>query len=223
MQTKRACVAMLGAAAVLGGCGGGGSSGSGSIGSKTSGAIGVAHGRGSSTGRSLTSTSTNATTSSSSATATIPRSATATTVHGVRIAGTPSTEITNFGKAAGESELAVVRKTIKTYYADLAADRGAAACALLGPRIHHSIERSLGGTRLGHGQGGCTGIMAMVFRHHPGRPSTLPTLVAVTGMRVSGDRGYALISTKQRPSSEIRIERDHGVWKMAALIGSPLA
>jgi hypothetical protein len=63
----------------------------------------------------------------------------------------------------------------------------------------------------------------VIFRHHPGQQSTVSPDVTVTGVRVGGERGYALISTKTRPSGEIRIEREHGAWRIGSLIGSPLA
>jgi hypothetical protein len=232
-RLSAAVPALAAAALLLGGCGGGESSTTASSAASAANGSTAASNGATSTGASTARASTagsgapaatttapagaSSTTPSTAATTTTPR-----TTKAVRVSGMPGTTITHFGSAAASGDQAAVTKLVKSYYAALAADRGGAACALLGARIRSAIEHSIGRTPLAHGHG-CEGVVTIVFRHHPGQKSTVSQSVTVTGVRVSGDRGYALISTPQRPSEEIRIEREHGAWKVGALIGSPLA
>jgi len=91
---------------------------------------------------------------------------------------------------------------------------------MLTARIQRLLARSIGHNPLLHGKG-CVGAFKLLFGRHGGASAVSPT-VAVTGVRVSGDRAYALFSTQSIPSAQIRVEREHGAWKIGSLIGSPL-
>jgi hypothetical protein len=127
----------------------------------------------------------------------------------------------SFGSPASASEQAAVTSTVKAYYAAVAADQGTTACSLLAARVQAAIVRSLGRSALLRGKG-CPVILKLLFHHQAGQAGAISPAVTVTALRVSGDRGYALISTKAKPKGDIRVEREHGAWKVAALIGSAL-
>lgn len=214
-QTIKSSLGLLAAAALLGGCGGSEST------THSSGSTAAVSSAGAATA-SRAAGSASVQPSSRTVTAPAGTSSTPSTTKAVRVSGMPGTTITHFGTAASANDRTAVTTLVKSYYAAIAADRGKAACALLGARIHGVIERSLGSTKLARGRG-CEGTLTTVFRHSHGRPGIVEAAVTVTGVRVKGNRGYALISTKLRPHEQIRIEREHGAWKIAALIGSPLA
>jgi hypothetical protein len=125
-----------------------------------------------------------------------------------------------FGHLAGAAEQATITRLVQSYYAALSSGREVAACGMLTDRIQRLLKRSVGNNPLLHGKG-CVGAFKLLFGRRGGASAVSPT-VAVTGVRVSGDRAYALFSTQSIPSAQIRVEREHGAWKIGSLIGSPL-
>jgi hypothetical protein len=91
---------------------------------------------------------------------------------------------------------------------------------MLSARIQGLLERSIGRSPLLRGKG-CVGAFKLLFARR-GHASAVSPTVNVTSVRVGGDRGYALISTAEVPSGQIRVEHEHGAWKIGSLIGSPL-
>lgn len=166
---------------------------------------------------------TSATTSSASGSA--PTSPTAPATTTTRTSSSSSTQAppnpTTYGHLASASERAAVSRVVQGYYAALSSGRQAAACKLLTAHIQQLLERSIRRTSLLHGKG-CVGAFKLIFGRG-GRASTISPTVSVTGVRIQGEKGYALFSTQSLPSAQIRVEREHGVWKIASLIGSPLA
>jgi hypothetical protein len=218
MRAKiKSSLVLIAAAALLAGCGGGaksatGTGGAGQASSSSSGAVSTGT---SSTGTSSTSSSTAA------APATTPKTTASSPAPGAPSGAKPESAAT-YGHPAGAGEQAAVTSTVKAYYAALASGSEAAACSMLGARIQGLLEKSIGRSPLLRGKG-CVGAFKLLFGHRRGGASAVSRDVSVSGVRVSGDRGYALISTKALPSGEIRIEREHGAWKIGSLIGTPIA
>lgn len=195
----RAATAALLVVLVLAGCGGGGSH------TATS-------------GSSITVSSAGAATPSTSST-----SATGAATHTAKSSSTPSVpNATTYGHPASAADKAAVAQVVKAYYASLSSGHEAAACSMLSNRIEGLLERSVKRSPLLHGKG-CIGAYKLLFGRRPGRPNVVASTVSVTGVRVSGDRGYALVATRSIPSGQIRIEREHGSWKIGSLIAEPVA
>lgn len=195
-RAPRAALASLALAALLAGCGGG------------SHATNV--------GTSATANSTGA--SAPTASATTPSAPTTSTSPSSSSPQTATNPVT-YGHLANASEQAAVTHVVSAYYAALASGHEATACGLLTARIQRLLQRSIKRTPLLHGKG-CVGAFKLIFGHR-GASAISPT-VSVTGFRVQGDRGYALFSTQSIPSAQIRVEREHGTWKIGSLIGSPV-
>jgi hypothetical protein len=129
--------------------------------------------------------------------------------------------IQRYGSAAGSSDKAAVTAAVKAYYAAIAAGDGVKACALLDSTFQQSLSRSLGRSPLLRSKG-CAGIIQLLFQHRPGQPGRVSAAVTVTGVRLNGDHGFALITTHSIPAGEISVGREHGSWKVGSLIGSAL-
>jgi hypothetical protein len=65
-------------------------------------------------------------------------------------------------------------------------------------------------------------VMSKLFRQVPGQPSAVLGATEVTGVRVKGRKGYALLHSRAMPEGDISVERELGVWKVGALIGGAL-
>lgn len=129
--------------------------------------------------------------------------------------------IQTFGNEAGVAEKQAVTATVKRYYAAVAAGDGASACALLSPGLSKSIIQSLGHSAVLRGKG-CAGILALLFKHGSAQSGASLADIEVTGVRIKGDRGFALLHSKTMPSGEISVDRENGAWKVGALIGGAL-
>ena len=197
-RAPRAALTSLALAALLAGCGGGGSH--------------------------ATNARTSATTSATNASPPTPSTTTAPTQTTRTSPSSPPNQAppnpVTYGHLASASEQAAVTRVVRAYYAALSSSHEVAACALLTARIQHLLQKSIGRSPLLHGKG-CVGAFKLLFGHH-GRASAVSPTVSVTGVRVQGNRGYALFSTQSLPSAQIRVEREHGTWKVGSLIGTPL-
>jgi hypothetical protein len=127
--------------------------------------------------------------------------------------------IQKFGREAPPSDKSAVAVAVKAYYAAVAADDGGASCALLSAGLQQSIVQSLGrAPTLRHK--GCAGILTLFFGRRRG--ASISPAVTVIGVRLKGDHGFALISTRTAPTGEIPVVRENGEWKIGALIGSSI-
>lgn len=129
--------------------------------------------------------------------------------------------IQTYGHEAGEADTQAVTAVVKRYYAAVAAGDGATACSLLASALGRSIVQSFGRSPALRGKG-CAGIVSLLVKSSPGAPGADLAAVTVTHVRVNGSRGFALLRSKTIPSGEITVDREHGAWKVGALIGSAL-
>jgi hypothetical protein len=65
----------------------------------------------------------------------------------------------------------------------------------------------------------CGAIASRQFKHVH---RELAGAVGITGVRVSGSEGLALLGSRTMPASEIFVRREGGVWKIDALFGAAL-
>jgi hypothetical protein len=129
--------------------------------------------------------------------------------------------IQTYGKPAVQADREAVSAAVRRYYAAVAAGDGSVACSLLSSGLSKSIVQSFGRSPALRTKD-CAGILALLFKHRPGRSSASLAAVQVTAVRLNGDRGFALLHSKEMPSGEISVDRENGTWKIGALIGGAL-
>ncbi len=125
--------------------------------------------------------------------------------------------ITKYGRAAAPSDESAVRTAVKSYYVALGAGNYPVACSLLSPSLRASMTQSFGRARA---LGVCEKALMVVFGSRPG--AGFSPAITVTGVRVKGDRAFALISTQPTPSGVIDMEREHGAWRVGSVAPLPL-
>ena len=127
----------------------------------------------------------------------------------------------SFGKALEGRERQAAKGVVERYYHYAAADDGARACGLLS----HSLEESVvedwgegGGASYLRGKT-CAAVMEKVFRHVPGQSLASLAAVEVTGVRVQGDSGFALLHSPAMAHGEVAIKRYGRRWRLITLMG----
>jgi hypothetical protein len=133
-------------------------------------------------------------------------------------------DITEYGQEASSADRHAITALVKRYYAAAAADDGATACALIYSPLSESVAEDYGqapGPASLQGRT-CQVVMSKFFRQVPGQPAAVLATTEVTGVRVKGRRGFALLRSKAVPEGDIPVERELGTWKIGTLIGDPL-
>jgi hypothetical protein len=133
-----------------------------------------------------------------------------------------------YGHPAAPAEARLIGALAKRYYAAAATGDGERACALTSPGLRTTIpghyEEELGSTmpmgrpvpRDAHD---CAAVLSALFeRLH----AELSAPVAVTGVRVKGVHGYALVGSPTLPASSIVVTREGGSWMIDSLLGQPV-
>ncbi|HEX5309677.1 MAG TPA: hypothetical protein VFW38_11420 [Solirubrobacteraceae bacterium] len=133
-------------------------------------------------------------------------------------------EITKYGQQADGGERQAILALVSDFYRAAAADDGARACSLIYSVMAEEIPavygRSPGPPSLRGAT--CAAVMAKLFRRVPGQPANILATTEVTGVRVKGRRGIALLRSRGLPAGYLPVERELGSWRVAALIGNPL-
>lgn len=132
--------------------------------------------------------------------------------------------ITRFGHDAAPGDKQAITALVKRYYAAAAADDGATACALIYSPLSESVAEDYGQAPAPASLAGktCQVVMSKLFRQVPGQASAVLASTEVTGVRVKGMKGYALLRSKAIPEGDIPVERELGVWRIGTLIGEAL-
>jgi hypothetical protein len=127
-----------------------------------------------------------------------------------------------FGHAASTADGRAIRALVKRYYATGAASDGATACSLLYPIIAESVAEEYGQLPLLRGRN-CAEVMSKLFKQRHGELASDVAGLEVTRVRVSGNRGLAMLRFGAKPESRVLVKQESGVWKMDVLldIGMP--
>jgi hypothetical protein len=128
-----------------------------------------------------------------------------------------------YGHAANAADERAVTALVKRYYAAGAAGDGARACLLLYSEIAGSVVEQYGrplGPPALRGKT-CAAVMSKLFKQRRRQLAADRATLEVTGVRVEGDRGYALLSSTKMPVGYIVLRREHDDWKVGALLGGP--
>lgn len=130
------------------------------------------------------------------------------------------TMIKTYGKAGSNAEREAIAEVVKAYYLALSTRNFPRACSLLSAQIKRLVLSSMEQNPVLHGKG-CVRIFTLTVGRN-GHGSLSPEVTVHSVRLYRNEKGFALISTKDRRSGQIRVEREHGVWKVGSLIGGPL-
>ena len=128
-----------------------------------------------------------------------------------------------FGHAANVAEERTIGAIVKRYYAAAVAGDGVRACSMIYSPFAKSVAEDYGrgsaGPRYLRGGTTCQSVMSLLFKHSQ---SELDASLAVTDVRVEANHALALLGSRSVPASFITLQREHGAWKVAELLGNIL-
>jgi hypothetical protein len=126
-----------------------------------------------------------------------------------------------FGHAASAADRRAVTVLVKRYYAAAAADDGARACPLIYGIIAETIPEEFARAPQLRGKT-CAAVMSKVFKQRHQQVAADIPILKVTGVRVEGKRGIALMYLGTIPELSVFVHREGGAWKMESLFESGL-
>jgi ketosteroid isomerase-like protein len=137
--------------------------------------------------------------------------------------------VLRFGLAARGADASRITALVERYYAAGARGDGAAACALTSPSFAATVPADYG-QELGwaippgaqaylRGANSCAAVLSLLFEH---QREQLAAPVVVTGVRLRGDHGYAVVDSTTLPASFVEVARERGGWRIDGLLGRPL-
>lgn len=131
------------------------------------------------------------------------------------------TSIQTYGGEAGGADRQAVAALLRGYYTAAAAGDGATACSMMAQGVQLLLVRELG-RGVPEKDRNCAAIASELFKMRRGEDGVGLAAPRVTGLRVKGDKGFALLRSKALPNGEIPVVREGGAWKIGALSGSEL-
>lgn len=129
----------------------------------------------------------------------------------------------DFGHAAPPTDRRALTALTRRYYAEAAAENGAAACAMLA-RTFASIvvedygRGSSGPSYLSSGTT-CASVLTLLFHHFHAK---LVEPIEVIRTRVAGDTALVLIGAANTPASDLEAHREGGAWRVVGMLASSL-
>jgi hypothetical protein len=137
---------------------------------------------------------------------------------GMTATSAPLAEATNgieaFGYPAGGLERAAVATALHGYTVALATDDGAVACAQLAAPIR---AQALNTAARQAQDESCAQLLTSMFAGQAPQTRAAMRHIEIDGVRVEGDRAFALIHQAGTPESFYPLQREQGQWKIAAL------
>lgn len=136
--------------------------------------------------------------------------------------------IRKYGHLAGAADERRVAALLERYYSIAATGNGAAACALIYPKLakNPSHTRTIPDDRFSGRLGppalpgeSCARVASRQFEQNHRRLVTDTESLQVTGMRVDGPHAVALLAFRTTPERWMPVARDErGVWKIASVL-----
>lgn len=124
-----------------------------------------------------------------------------------------------YGAAADAAETSAVSRLVTRYYAAALADDGAQACGLLDSRLAKSVPQEYREAPPVLRGKTCAVIASKFFAQVHQQLNVDDTTLKVGPVRVSGDRGYALLGFEGRlPERYMVIRREGGSWRIGSLL-----
>jgi hypothetical protein len=130
-----------------------------------------------------------------------------------------------FGQAANGEERRAISSLVRRYFAVAAAGDGAGACAMIVPSLRVAIPEDLGrppGPSYARGDT-CRTVVSRVFSVFHVQLAAYASRLAITAVRVEGDRGLVVLGFASLPGRQIGVIRVSGVgWKVETLLDREL-
>ncbi len=130
--------------------------------------------------------------------------------------------VLDFGHAADATDTRAVSAAVQRYYSLAAADNGTAACQLMISSLAGALVEDYAnapGPSYLRGANSCQAVLSRVFKREHAQ---VTHAFVVTGVLIEGNSAVALMGSTEMPASDIRMQREGGVWKVTSLLGSPL-
>jgi hypothetical protein len=137
-------------------------------------------------------------------------------------------QIRDYGHPAAGGDASAITVLVKRYYAAALNEDGAAACSLLTSRLRRdpALTRSIPEDRfdrtpvpkVSRGEG-CAQILSRLFKEHHGSLVSEGSTLQITGARVEGAHGLALLGFGSVGERWMPVAREDGAWKMGAVLG----
>lgn len=150
------------------------------------------------------------------------------------LAHSPRSEaMTKYGRPGPPSEKTAIAAIVKNYYAALAADRRGVLCALLSKNVVNQFRRELAepaqsallhsGPNKAFYHMSCTDLLTHEVRPpSPTQPKLAP--MTLTEVRVNLNQGFAILRNDRNGHLKgLRIEREHGTWKINSLLATRIS
>jgi hypothetical protein len=136
----------------------------------------------------------------------------------------------HYGHVADAADRWAIAALVKRYYDAGAAGDGATACALIdsglasSPSLGEKAEAVYPPAPSVQPLRGwsCARIVSLLFEEDHRRLAADHASVVVTGVRVEGNKGLALLGFSTTPERWIPLRREHGGWKVEALLDREL-
>jgi hypothetical protein len=131
--------------------------------------------------------------------------------------------VRRYGHAAGAADALAIMGLVRRYFAAAASGNGGEACSMIVAKRVEQIPETLGQFGPPYLRGDtCAMVMAKLFQaNHRQMTAHLPTLL-VSGVRVAGDVGLAVLAYKDLPGREVVVKREAGGWKLESLLDKEL-
>jgi hypothetical protein len=131
-----------------------------------------------------------------------------------------------FGHRASTVETRAITALVKRYFAAVGTQDGAQACSLLYSPLARSVPEDYGKSPPAPPElrgKTCSAVMSLVFKYRRGQPTLNVAAIEVTEVRTGGDKGIALLRSKQMKLGEIDAFHYLGRWQIGELLGSALS
>jgi hypothetical protein len=125
--------------------------------------------------------------------------------------------VLRFGQAANHAEERAIASLVRRYYAAGAAGDGASACSLLYPLLAESVAEEYAQS-LGLRGKTCAQVLSKLFKRRHRELAGDVAALALTVVRVGGDRGLALVRFGATRERRVLLRRERGAWKMDVLL-----
>ncbi len=129
-----------------------------------------------------------------------------------------------FGHAVDGAQLTRVATLVKRYFAVASQGDGATACSMIVPSIARSVAEDLGrtgGPRYARGSS-CATVLSKVFEHYHRQIAAEAAQLEVTGVRLDGEAGIAILGFTSLSARQLRLEREGRIWRISALLDAEL-
>jgi len=122
--------------------------------------------------------------------------------------------VLDYGQAANAEDRYKVTTVVKRYFAAVAAENGALACSLTYWVVAETIPEEYGGSS--EQNRSCASVASRLFKRLHRRYADAASL-QVTGVRVEGNRGLALLNFKTMHDRHIAVHREGRTWRIYVL------